>query len=100
LGCGEPELDLEPEERKLVERVERLAAAAREGEVPSGQGRRRAMPVYVRAADSDTWHWGPQLLSVPVDACPDWRAFRTDRPRRDLCKECRRKERTGNCHSV
>jgi hypothetical protein len=57
------------------------------------------MPVYVRAADSDTWHWCLNCSGYPWNAVRIGGLFRSDRPPRDLCKQCLRKERSGNCDS-
>jgi hypothetical protein len=56
------------------------------------------MPVYVRAADSDKWHWCVNCTKYPTDPAKTGALFRTDRPRGDLCNECRRKERGRNCY--
>jgi hypothetical protein len=56
------------------------------------------MPVYVRAADSDKWHWCFNCSRYPSDPAKTGALFRTDRPRRELCNECRRKERGGKCY--
>jgi hypothetical protein len=51
------------------------------------------MPVYVRAADSDTWHWCFNCSVYPSNPAQTLALFQSHRPRRDLCNECRRKER-------
>jgi hypothetical protein len=56
------------------------------------------MRVYVRAADSDTWHWCFNCSRFPRKPTETGALFRTNRPRSDLCKQCRRKERTGTCY--
>jgi hypothetical protein len=55
------------------------------------------MPVYVRAADSDTWHWCLNCSRYPWKAARSGAIFRSDRPPRDLCKQCLRKQRNGDC---
>jgi hypothetical protein len=55
------------------------------------------MPVYVRASDSDRWHWCFNCSSYPWGAAQAGAIFRSGRPRSDLCKECLRKERKGTC---
>src|SRR5918997_762251 len=62
-----------------------------------GQGRRPTMPVYVRAADSDRWHWCLSCSRYPWKAVTTGALFRSDRPRAELCKQCLRKEREGKC---
>jgi hypothetical protein len=56
------------------------------------------MAVYVRAADSDTWHWCVNCSKYPANPAKTGVLFRTDRPRGSLCKECLRRERRGNCY--
>ena len=55
------------------------------------------MPVYVRAADSDTWHWCLNCSTYPWNALRNRGLFLSNRPRSNLCKECLRKERRGTC---
>jgi hypothetical protein len=55
------------------------------------------MPVYVRASDSDEWHWCFNCSRYPWGAAQAGAIFRTGRPRRDLCKQCLRMERRGTC---
>jgi hypothetical protein len=55
------------------------------------------MPVYVRAADSDWWHWCLNCSRYPWKAVTTGGLFRSDRPPADLCKQCLRKEREGEC---
>jgi hypothetical protein len=57
------------------------------------------MPVYVRAADSDMWHWCLNCSAYPWNAVRIGGLFRSDRPPRNLCKQCLRKERSGDCDS-
>jgi hypothetical protein len=55
------------------------------------------MPVYVRAADSDRWHWCLNCSRYPWRAVSTGALFRSDRPPAELCKQCLRKEREGKC---
>jgi hypothetical protein len=54
------------------------------------------MPVYLRAADSDRWHWCLNCSRYPW-AVSAGALFRSDRPPAELCKQCVRKEREGKC---
>jgi hypothetical protein len=55
------------------------------------------MPVYVRAADSDTWHWCLNCSAYPWNALRIGGLFLSGRPPENLCKECLKKERKGTC---
>jgi len=55
------------------------------------------MPTYRQAPGRDTWHWCRRCSKYPSNPAKTKTLTGKERPRGNLCYECRGKERRGHC---
>ena len=55
------------------------------------------MPTYRRVRGSDTWHWCRNCSRDPTANYETEQKTGKERPRGDLCNECKSKEANDNC---